>query len=310
MHQFSENRSNTITIVSVTGHQEYAQGSAYAIERSYEELQKKLPKENLKCLLVSPERPAHLEEYVEHISCQPFSYLEYNLFLLYSLGDIIDTDFALVVQNDGFVVDGHNWRNEFFDYDFIGAPLRCMYERLNDGSFKEYNNEQCDPFYENMPSNFFEGQNGGFSLRSKKLLKLPRELDIKIPFPIPDTILAKQDIRLEYTSNKIHNEDVVLTMYIRQLLIEHGIKFAPPIIACYFASESTIVHAKRNIPLEDVLGCHTFGYLILTDKNKVFMKKKVNFIENNVATNSWCAWFFNANMSIDVPQKFLEDKQN
>lgn len=306
MNKSSDKNTKTLTIVSVTGHQDYAQGSAYAIERSYEELQKKLPVENLKCLLISPERPEHLEDYVQHIRCKPFSYLEYNLFILYALGDIIDTDFVLVVQNDGFVVNADNWKDEFFDYDFIGAPLYCMYEYLDDGSLKQYNNEQCDPFYENMPKHFFEGQNGGFSLRSKQLLKLPRELNVRFPFPIPEPLIINDGtINISYSS-KSHYEDIILTVLIRKQLIEHNIKFAPPEISTYFACESSIIQHKRNVLLSDVLGCHSFGHLVLTAKNKVFMQKKVNFVGEDIATNSWCNWLLASKLSIDVPRHFLE----
>ncbi|MDY4479470.1 MAG: DUF5672 family protein [[Pasteurella] aerogenes] len=300
-------KNKTITIVSVTGDQDYAQGSVYSIERSYEELQKKLPVENLKCLLISPEKPKHIADYVQHIRCKPFSYLEYNLFILYALGDLIETDFALVVQNDGFVVNGNNWKDEFFDYDFIGAPLHCMFEYLKDGSLKQYHNEQCNPFYKNMPAHFFEGQNGGFSLRSQRLLKLLRELNIKIQFPIPEPLSKGENISLNYTS-KSHNEDIVLTILIRKQLSENNIKFAPPEISTYFACESAGIHHQRQILLSDVLGCHTFGYLILTEKNKVYMQKKINFIQGDIATNSWCKWLLTSGFSIDVPRQFLEPK--
>ncbi len=308
MNKSSDKHTKTLTIVSVTGHQAYAQGSAYAIERSYEELQKKLPVENLKCVLISPERPEHLESYVQHIRCKPFSYLEYNLFILYALGDLIDTDFALVVQNDGFVVNGDNWKDEFFNYDFIGAPLYCMYEYLEDGSLKQYNNEQCDPFYENMPEHFFEGQNGGFSLRSKRILKLPRELKIRFPFPIPEPLSMGEKISLDYTTSRSHYEDIVLTVLTRKQLISHNIKFAPPEISTYFACESSTIQHKRNVLLSDVLGCHSFGHLVLTAKNKVFMQKKVNFLNGNIATNTWCRWLLSSGFSIDVPKPFLEPK--
>ncbi|QBQ63918.1 hypothetical protein EXH44_06565 [Actinobacillus indolicus] len=306
MNKSSDKNTKTLTIVSVTGHQAYAQGSAYAIERSYEELQKKLPVENLKCVLISPERPEHLEAYVQHIRCKPFSYLEYNLFILYALGDLIDTDFALVVQNDGFVVNGDNWKDEFFNYDFIGAPLYCMYEYLEDGSLKQYNNEQCDPFYENMPEHVFEGQNGGFSLRSKRILKLPRELKIKFPFPIPEPISVGEEVSLDYTSSKSHYEDIVLTVLFRKQLLQKDIKFAPPKISTYFACESANIHSKRKIPLTEILGCHTFGYLVLKAKNTVYMQKKVKFRDDNIATNSWCNWLLASKLSIDVPRHFLE----
>ena len=296
--------NKTLTIVSVTGHQDYAQGSAYAIERSYKELQKKFSVEQLKCLLVSPERPDNLADYVDHIACEPFSYLEYNLFILYSLHDLIDTDFALIVQNDGFVVDGNNWQDAFLDYDFIGAPLLRMHEITEDGQWKEYLNEECYPFYENMPEHLFEGQNGGFSLRSKKLLGIMRELNIRTVFPIPQPLNKVGKVSLKYKTLD-HNEDMVITVIARHLLEEKGIRIAPPILAAYFACESADTQIRRKIPFNKIFGCHSFGHLVLVDENRLYMQKKTVFIGNNISTNVMCGWLLKAGIEITVPGKYF-----
>ena len=112
--------THSLTIAAVTGHDGYTHGSLQSIIRSYEQLRPYI--NDLRCLLVSPTRPDSLPEYIQHIATQPFSYLEYNLFMVYSLGQLIKTDFCLVVQDDGFVLDGKYWRDEFFEYDYIGAP--------------------------------------------------------------------------------------------------------------------------------------------------------------------------------------------
>ncbi len=295
----------TITIVSVTGHQDYAQGAVYAIERSYEELQKKLPKETLTCLLVSPEQPSYLPSYIKHSKCKPFSYLEYNLFVLYLLDDLIDTDFALIVQNDGFVVDGHNWRDEFFDYDFIGAPLYHLCEQQADGHVRIQGGQMHENLDEEMPENHFEGQNGGFSLRSKRLLGLPRAHDMKVSLTIPKALTQGSVLQISY-GFQLHNEDIWLTVLNRQELEKKGIRFAPPRVSTYFACESTIVHYKRKIDLQYVLGCHVFGLLVLKDKNTVYMQKKMNFINHDPTTNQTCRWLLDKNMQLSVPKPFLE----
>ena len=41
--------------------------------------------------------------------------------MLKELGAHIQTDYALVVQWDGFVIDGSAWADEFWNYDYIGA---------------------------------------------------------------------------------------------------------------------------------------------------------------------------------------------
>ena len=70
---------------------------------------------------------------------------EYSQFVVKQLGAYIGTDYALVVQWDGFVIDSDAWADEFWNYDYIGA---------------KWPHESGD----------FRVGNGGFSLRSKRLL--------------------------------------------------------------------------------------------------------------------------------------------
>ncbi len=300
----SQKSTPSITIISVTGHQDYAQGSVYAIERSYTELQKKLPKDSLSCILVSPDKPEHLPEHIMHLVCKPFSYLEYNLFILYALDQLVETDFALIVQNDGFVVDGNNWRDEFFEYDYIGAPVYGLYEMLDDGKVKNYQGDACDEYLHDMPPNFIDVQNGGFSLRSKKLLGMPRKLGIKWQVNIPKFFSA-QPLSLDFESVS-HNEDIYLCLMIRKQLLAQGIRFAPLKTACYFACESTIVHQILDIPRKQVLGCHAFGHLVLTDTKTLRMAKKMRMSQSNPATDALCNWLLGTDLSINVPKAFLQ----
>jgi len=63
-----------------------------------------------------------------------------------SIGAFTDADVVIYVQNDGFILNGSNWRWEFLDYDYIGTP---------------------------WPVDYPGGQRiggGGFSLRSRKLM--------------------------------------------------------------------------------------------------------------------------------------------
>lgn len=114
---------HSLTIVAVTGAQSYAQNSVYAIQRSYFELQKKIPVQKLRCLLVSPEKPEVFFDNIQHLPCKPFGYLEYSLFMVYSLAQFIETSHVLIVQDDGWVLNGNNWQDVFFNYDYIGSPL-------------------------------------------------------------------------------------------------------------------------------------------------------------------------------------------
>lgn len=74
---------------------------------------------------------------------------DYSRFVLRGLADHVETSHALLVQWDGFVRDGHRWRAEFLDHDYIGAP---------------------------WPQHGMAVGNGGFSLRSRRLLQATRTL--------------------------------------------------------------------------------------------------------------------------------------
>lgn len=76
---------------------------------------------------------------------------DYSRFLLHELADHIDTSHVLVVQWDGFVRDGSRWHADFLHYDYVGA----VWPQFDDD---------------------WKVGNGGFSLRSKKLLEATRTI--------------------------------------------------------------------------------------------------------------------------------------
>ncbi|MDH2997757.1 hypothetical protein A1D22_08570 [Pasteurellaceae bacterium LFhippo2] len=302
--------SQSITIVSLTGHQDYAQGSSYAIQRSYQELQKKIPAERLRCLLISPERPKDCPDYIKHVPCHSFSYLEYNLFVLYSLASLIETDFALIVQNDGFVFNGENWRNEFFEYDYIGAPLSGYIEVSDlqqDGkdSYIFHRRDVWEKYRDSPPENMYEPQNGGFSLRSKALLNILNKLNISLN--ITPTTLQVENGKCKLKHKTLyHHEDLFLSGCKRKLLEQNGMKFAPSKVASSFAAEDASIARLNGVPLNQILGCHCMSKLVLTKDNLAFMQERMNISNNDIRTNSLCSMLLNAGISIDVPKDFLK----
>lgn len=68
----------------------------------------------------------------------------YNFFCVKRLKDYFNTDFCLVVQWDGFILDAKQWDERFLDYDYVAAKWLDIGKPYNIG-------------------------NGGFSLRSKFL---------------------------------------------------------------------------------------------------------------------------------------------
>jgi hypothetical protein len=79
----------------------------------------------------------------------------YSYFLMFDLHKHIDTKYCLLIQHDGFIVDPEMWDDNFYNYDYIGAPWPSI------------DNHFVDPF-----GKVRRVGNGGFSFRSKKLLEV------------------------------------------------------------------------------------------------------------------------------------------
>lgn len=121
---------------------------------------------------------------------------DYSAFMVKHLVNHIATPWVLVTQWDGYVLDAAAWSDTFFSYDYIGASWPFYTDGMNMG-------------------------NGGFSLRSKKLLQ------------------ALTDERIELLPGVA--EDVLICRAYRLLLeAEHGIRFAPAGIAAQFAYEHVV----------------------------------------------------------------------
>lgn len=120
---------------------------------------------------------------------------EYSNFILKKLNNYINTDFIIIVQWDGFIINHKAWKDEFLNYDYIGAPWPQLKHLIG---------------------------NGGFSLRSKKLLELTQRMDLKASNP-------------QSTSS---NEDVLICQTYRKELEDAGIKFAPYEVAKHFSVEN------------------------------------------------------------------------
>jgi hypothetical protein len=125
---------------------------------------------------------------------------EYNRFLIYDLHKHIKTDFCMIVQTDGYFVNLDSWEDEFLNYDYIGAPW-----------------VQPD-----LPEDKKVG-NGGFCIRSKRLLEYSSRLE-------------------DY--NEGTPEDVFICNFNREKLENDGIKFAPIDLASRFSVENSLYQGQ------------------------------------------------------------------
>ena len=172
--------------------------------------------------ILSPKKPSNLPAAIEHISIPTIDFLGYSKFIIEDLHKYVDTDFCLIVQADGFVINPQAWNTEFLKYDYIGAPWPQVV-RLN-------NSAQGFSFDRNRVGN------GGFSLRSKKLLEVCAE------------------IRFDELNLPIKSEDMVICHYFYEEMLLAGIRFAPINLASKFSIESHI--PDLNTALSSSFGFH------------------------------------------------------
>jgi hypothetical protein len=159
-------------------------------------------------------------------------------FLLKNLGDYIETDHVLIIQPDGMATKAQYWDDEFLNYDYIGAPYNINEKHTNDGIVNHFGLTQ----YKDV--NKWVVGNGGFCLRSKKLLNALQSSDI-------DGMVTNP-----HTGEKYYGEDFQITFINRELLEnKFDIKFAPIEVALRFSTErladngmSYGFHGWQNMP--------------------------------------------------------------
>jgi len=126
----------------------------------------------------------------------------YSRFMIESLHHHLpegDYTHVLTIHPDGYIQNPGAWRDDWLEYDYIGASWWYK-DSMNVG-------------------------NGGFSLRSRRLIHLCSQLDLK----------------------RYHPEDDVLCRELRPWLEkEYGIKFAPVEVADRFSIEAYSVPAPHN----------------------------------------------------------------
>lgn len=155
---------------------------------------------------------------------------EWNKAMVYDLGKHILTEFALIIHADGFVVNPESWNPDWLNYDYIGAPWPLP---TDDYSYRDVN------------GNLVRVGNS-VGLRSKKLLDLPRKLNLEWK---------------SYYGNT--NEDGFITCHNRHIFEKHGCKFAPFEEAVMFS---------REVPLPENIGIDPFVFHRYAGENANYPK--------------------------------------
>lgn len=135
----------------------------------------------------------------------------------------------MIFQWDRFPLAPIKWQNNFFDFDYIRAPW------------------PHEPLY--------PVGNGGFSIRSKKLIQTLKELQINI------------DLRNPHTQP----DDALICIYKRKLLEKNGIKFCDGNIAANFSYE----YGPSNKNALEFHGAHNFPHFFRIRFNAI--RRQHNF---------------------------------
>lgn len=154
----------------------------------------------------------------------------YSQFMLTELADHFSTSHCLIVQWDGHIIHSEHWDAAFLEYDFIGAS----WPQFGDG---------------------YDVGNGGFSLRSKRLVEACRAAQFQPGHP----------------------EDVAIARCNRRWLEAEGMRFAPREVADTFSAERSSApdktfgfHGVWHMPA--LLGPDSFWalYRSLDDRTSVY----------------------------------------
>ena len=193
------------------------------------------------------------KKYIKKIPIKPIKSIEdYSKFIIYHLHKYIRTSHILIVQWDGLISNINKWSPLFLQYDYIGAPF---IPRARDTNYSRDNY-----------GDFYAIGNGGFSLRSKRLLESATKYNLK-------------DVK---NMTNFHEDGFFCVLH-RKFLESKGIKWAPFEVARSFSIESPLslkeledlpfgFHGKKMLILSKII-IFLKSFFSLFSFNKFFIKK-------------------------------------
>lgn len=187
---------------------------------------------------------------IEVVKIPKLDWKGYNTFIVKELYKYIETDYCLIVQHDGYILDATQWDNEFYNYDVVAAKWQYSDGR-NIG-------------------------NGGFKLTTKKLLTiLGADEKIEITYP-EDEIIGRL-----YRHYLEKNYDIKFCS--EEIADKFSFELNEPINptfgfhAYHHKSYQETIVIKRNHAIGDIIMCepvleyfHKQGYKVAIDTQPEF----------------------------------------
>jgi hypothetical protein len=133
---------------------------------------------------------------------------DYNIFVIKEVHKYVDTDFCMFVQTDGYPLNIEMWTDDFLKHDYIGAPWTWAPPEHKNGICRV---GKCVG-------------NGGFSIRSKRLLEEVAPLEYNAKYPSGDLL----------------QEDMFMCQFADEHAKSKGMTYAPVELAHYFSVENKV----------------------------------------------------------------------
>lgn len=183
---------------------------------------------------------------LKFIEVDPIDSLQsYSTLVEHNIGPKLHTSHCLIIQHDGFVLNANAWRDYMLTYDYVGAPFL---PRIKD---KNYSRDE--------EGRFWSIGNGGFSLRSKRLLLAAYHYQLSDNF--------------QYTNG---HEDGFFCVLHRYFLEQNGFVWADTVEAQCFSLEklsvSTFISLLFNIQPFGLHGKIASYILTYYSIKKLFMR--------------------------------------
>lgn len=182
----------------------------------------------------------------ETVKIDKLNWNDYNKFCLVELINHVDTDHILLIQNDGFVVNPDRWTDNFLKYDYLGAPWPMQNLQVNLPRWPIVLTQF------NKNKTVYQIGNGGFTLRTKKLLQETKKLYEPNLYGIP--------------------EDILISIYFREKMEIENLKFCSDIdFASLFSCEATNINGKKYS------SNNSFGFHCKdTHRDKILLLNNIN----------------------------------